>query len=195
MAEDRPIAISSSGRLGPDEVARHTFGTARRGFDPAEVRAFLEDVARELSAGLDREQLLRKDAADADERAAHPVLDEETLTTALGQETARVLHAAHEAASDMLNRARSEAADLVAAAESRESQARADAEKASAEQAAALQTERELAHRQAEQEADGALRGCPSRGRGSSRACPCRVPFDGPAGPGPPHEGPNRPDQ
>ncbi len=157
MAEDRPIAISSSGRLGPDEVARHTFGTARRGFDPAEVRAFLEEVARELSAGHDREQQLRKDAADADERAANPVLDEETLTTALGQETARVLRAAHEAANDMVNRAQSEANDLVAAAESRDAQSRAEAEKASAEQAAALQKERELAHRQAEQEVSGRL--------------------------------------
>ena len=122
MAEDRLIAISSSGRLGPDEVARHTFGTVRRGFDPAEVRAFLEDVARELSSGHEREQQLKKDAADADERAANPVLDEETLTTALGQETARVLHAAHEAATDMLKRAEAQAADLVAEAERRESQ-------------------------------------------------------------------------
>jgi DivIVA domain-containing protein len=157
MAEDRPIAISSSGRLGPDEVARHTFGTARRGFDPAEVRAFLEEVARELSAGHEREQQLQKDAADADERAANPVLDDETLTTALGQETARVLHAAHEAASNMLNSAKSEAAELVASAESREAQARAEAEKASAEQAATLQNERDLAHRQAEQEATARL--------------------------------------
>ncbi len=157
MAEDRPIAISSSGRLGPDEVSRHTFGTARRGFDPAEVRAFLEEVARELAAGQEREQQLRKDAAAADERAANPVLDEDTLTTALGQETARVLRAAHEAANDMVNRAQAEAADLVASAETREAESRAEAEKASAEQAAALQEERDVAHRQAEQEASARL--------------------------------------
>jgi DivIVA domain-containing protein len=157
MAEDRHIAISSSGRVGPDEVARHTFGTARRGFDPAEVRAFLEEVARELAAGQEREQQLRKDAADADERAAHPVLDEDTLTTALGQETARVLRAAHEAASDMVNRAQAEAADLVAAAETREAESRSEVERASAEQAAALQELRDSAHRQAEQEASARL--------------------------------------
>jgi hypothetical protein len=57
----------------------------------------------------------------------------------------------------MLTRAKSEAADLVASAESRESQARADADRGSAEQAAALQRERELAHRQAEQEASGRI--------------------------------------
>ena len=54
MADDRKIAISSSNHVGPDEVARHTFATSRRGFDPAEVRAFLEEVARELSATLER---------------------------------------------------------------------------------------------------------------------------------------------
>src|ERR1700733_2006621 len=140
MAEDRSIAISSSNRLGPDEVARHTFGTSRRGFDPSEVRAFLEEVARELSAAQDREQLLQKDIADAERRAAHPVLDEETLTTALGQETAQVLRAAHDAASSLLKKAEAEAGELVASAERRESQSRADAERASAEQAAALQT-------------------------------------------------------
>jgi cell division septum initiation protein DivIVA len=121
------------------------------------VRAFLEEVARELAAGQEREQQLRKDAADADERATHPVLDEDTLTTALGQETARVLRAAHEAASDMVNRAQAEAADLVAAAETREAESRSEVERASAEQAAALQEERDSAHRQAEQEASARL--------------------------------------
>ena len=153
MTEDRPIAISSSGRLGPDEVARHTFGTARRGFDPTEVRAFLEEVARELASGQEREQQLRKEAADADERAAHPVLDEDTLTAALGQETAKVLRAAHEAANDMMKRAESEAAGVLAEAERRESQVRAEAEKTSAQQAAVLHEEREKAHRNAELEA------------------------------------------
>src|SRR5579863_53951 len=113
MSEERPIVISSSGRFAPDDVARHTFATARRGFDPTEVRAFLEEVARELSGGLEREQQLRKDVADAEDRAANPVLDEETLTTALGQETARVVRAAHEAANNMLRRAESEASDLI----------------------------------------------------------------------------------
>ena len=152
MAEDRKIAISSSNRLGPDEVARHTFATVRRGFDPAEVRAFLEEVSRELTAAGEREQQLHEDVAEAEERAAHPVLDEETLTTAVGQETARVLRAAHDAANDMTKKAEAQASELLAEAERRETQARADAERASAEQAAALQAERDEAHRQAEQQ-------------------------------------------
>lgn len=157
MAEDRTIAISSSNHLGPDEVARHTFGTSRRGFDPAEVRAFLEEVARELSSAHDREQLLEKDIADAEHRAANPVLDDETLTTALGHETAQVLRAAHDAASSLLKRAEAGSAELIASAERRDAQSRSDAERASAEQAAALQTERDQVRRQSEHEAAARL--------------------------------------
>jgi DivIVA domain-containing protein len=157
MAEDRTIAISSSNHLGPDEIARHTFGTSRRGFDPNEVRTFLEEVARELSSAQERERLLEKDIAEAEHRAAHPVLDEETLTTALGQETAQVLRAAHDAASNLLKRAEARASELITSAERRESQARSDAERASAEQAASLQAERDQVRRQSEQEAAARL--------------------------------------
>jgi DivIVA domain-containing protein len=39
MPEDRRMTISSSSPLSPDEVARRTFATARRGYAPDEVRA------------------------------------------------------------------------------------------------------------------------------------------------------------
>jgi DivIVA domain-containing protein len=109
---DERLTISSSGRVHPDEVARHTFGTQRRGFDPAEVRSFLEHVARELVASADREQELRRALTEAENRAANPVLDESTLTAALGLETARVLRSAHEAAADLVGRAQEEAEQL-----------------------------------------------------------------------------------
>lgn len=116
MPEER-LSISSSARVHPDEVARHTFGTARRGFDPSEVRSFLEHVARELVAGLDREQELRRALAEAEHRAANPVLDENTLTASLGLETARVLRSAHEAAAELVARAENDAALLRAQAQ------------------------------------------------------------------------------
>jgi DivIVA domain-containing protein len=109
---DERLTISSSARVHPDEVARHTFGTTRRGFDPAEVRSFLEHVARELLASADREQELRRALTEAETRAANPILDETTLTAALGLETARVLRSAHEAAADLVGRAESEAEQL-----------------------------------------------------------------------------------
>src|ERR1700730_1006957 len=108
MPEER-VTISSSARMHPDEVARHTFGTTSRVFDPAEVRTFLEYVAREMVAGADREQELRRALADAEHRAVNPVLDEATLTAALGLETARVLRSAHEAAAELVARAENEA--------------------------------------------------------------------------------------
>jgi DivIVA domain-containing protein len=98
-------------------VARHTFGTARRGFDPAEVRVFLEQIAHEMEAAADREEELRAAIAEAERRAANPVLDEATLTAALGQETARVLRSAHDAATELVTRAEADAARLRSHAE------------------------------------------------------------------------------
>jgi DivIVA domain-containing protein len=157
VPEDRHIAISSSNQLSPDEVSRHTFGTVRRGFDPAEVRTFLEEVARSITSLHEREQQLRNEIAEAQERAAHPVVDESTLTEALGHETAKVLRAAHEAAGELLRRAETDASERIANAERRESQAREDADRASAEQAAALQEERDKAHRHAQSEASALI--------------------------------------
>jgi DivIVA domain-containing protein len=128
MPEDRRLTISTSSRLHPDEVARHTFGTARRGFDPAEVRVFLEQIASEMQAAGQREQELRDAVDEAERRAANPVLDEATLTAALGQETARVLRSAHDAASELVARAEADASRLRAQSEDEASQLHARAE-------------------------------------------------------------------
>ncbi len=117
MPEDRRLTISTSSRLHPDEVARHTFGTARRGFDPAEVRVFLEQIAHEMEAAADREEELHAAIAEAERRAANPVLDEATLTAALGAETARVLRSAHDAATELVTKAEADATRLRAQAE------------------------------------------------------------------------------
>ncbi|MHB1517847.1 MAG: DivIVA domain-containing protein [Acidimicrobiales bacterium] len=112
MSEDHPIAVSSS-HLAPEEVARHNFGLVRRGFDPEEVRAFLDSVAAEMRRMIDRERDLIGAIADAEHRAANPVLDERTLTSALGTETARVLHSAHDAASEVLAKAEAETESML----------------------------------------------------------------------------------
>jgi DivIVA domain-containing protein len=117
MPEDRRLTISTSSRLHPDEVARHTFGTTRRGFDPAEVRLFLEQISHEMQAAGQREEELREAVEEAERRAANPVLDEATLTAALGQETARVLRSAHDAATELVAKAEAEATRMRAQAE------------------------------------------------------------------------------
>jgi len=110
------MTITSSSHLAPDDVARHTFASVRRGFDPTEVRDYLESIATGLRARSEREQELVAALADADERAANPVIDDTMLNAAVGKETARVLQSAHDAAAEMVGNAEAEAARMLAEA-------------------------------------------------------------------------------
>ena len=112
----------------PDEVAGRTFGIVRRGFDPAAVRSFLSAVADELRAAARRETDLRSLLAGAEDRAAHPRIDESMLTAALGEETARILRSAREAAQDTRQKADENVAQLLREAHEQAAAIRADAE-------------------------------------------------------------------
>ncbi|MCU1492506.1 MAG: hypothetical protein JWO62_270 [Acidimicrobiaceae bacterium] len=108
---------------GPDEVSGRTFPIVRRGFEPDAVRSFLGEIAGTLRDLRGREAELSSHEAelrgrleDAERRAASPELDEETLSAAVGSETAKVLRAAHEAAREVLGRAEARAADVLAEA-------------------------------------------------------------------------------
>ncbi len=128
------MSITSSSHLVPDDVARHTFGSVRRGFDPGEVRAYLESIAVGLRGIAEREHDLLQQLADAEDRAANPVLDEATLTEAVGAETARVLHSAHEVAADVTAKAQAEAESILTEAHAAIEQRRAETESRLAEQ-------------------------------------------------------------
>ena len=132
-------SISSSPHLVPDDVARHTFGSVRRGFDPSEVRAYLESIAVGLRGVAERERQLHQELADAEYRAAHPVLDESALTAALGTETARVLHSAHEAATEIVTKADAESTRILAEAQAEIDAARAETQSHLAELTAAAE--------------------------------------------------------
>jgi DivIVA domain-containing protein len=134
MPDDRPT-ISSS-RVTAADVARHSFGTVRRGFDAQEVRAYLELVARELAAWEQHEDGLRQELADAHERSRHPVLDESTLTAALGQQSAAVLRNAHDEAARITLHAEEHAAATVRDAQQHASETLVQAESAAAERIA-----------------------------------------------------------
>ncbi|MEO8693845.1 MAG: hypothetical protein ABI658_10025 [Acidimicrobiales bacterium] len=101
MSTDRP-----TDRVDPDSVTRAAFETTRRGFDQAQVRSYLTVVAREIERLRASESDLQRRLADA-ERAAREQTrtDPEHLTQLLGEETARVLNAAREAAAERLARA------------------------------------------------------------------------------------------
>lgn len=88
----------------PIDVGRAQFGTAKKGFDQAEVRSYLTDVAkglgdyRELVKDLERRiGDLEAEVAQAYALADHAPSPDE-LTELLGAEAARVLNAAREAA-------------------------------------------------------------------------------------------------
>ncbi len=139
MPEERLVSITSSLHLTPDDIARHTFGTARRGFDPDEVRAYLESVAAGLRTVVEREHELLKVLSDAEHRAANPILDEPTLTAALGTETARVLHSAHEVAAEMVAKAEAEATRLLTDAREEIEQTRTTTEAALEQRTSAVE--------------------------------------------------------
>jgi DivIVA domain-containing protein len=115
--QSRPIPLALQGP-SPEEVAAKTFNVVRRGFEPDAVRRFLEEVASTLRHARAREIDLTQRLADAEQRAASPVLDEAVLSAALGAETARVLKVAHEAAQEVVSKAEQRASALIEEASS-----------------------------------------------------------------------------
>lgn len=147
---DRPPLI-------PEEIAQRTFATSFRGFDPAEVRAFLGRLADQLR-GIDARQAeLSTRLAAAEERVKHPQLDIETLTTALGEETARILRSAQDAAQDIRAKAEENVAHLLREAYEEASRIRADAEVVLARETDAAETVASGIRASAENDAAAAL--------------------------------------
>jgi DivIVA domain-containing protein len=109
---DTRAPISSS-RIATGDIARHSFAIVRRGYDADEVRAYLQSVARSVQSLEEHEQELRTALADAEERAAHPVVDEATLTASLGQHSAQILRHAHEEAARIVAQAQDSAATML----------------------------------------------------------------------------------
>ena len=153
MPEDpQVVSISSTSPVSPDEIARKSFPAVRKGVDGEAVRAYLAKVAAELRAVLEREAVLRERLGEAERRAAEPVLDEATLTKAIGMETARILSTAHEAARKVVEKAEADAAETLghakgvlaeqlALAESQTSAIRVAAEQEAYEYAGRVQAE------------------------------------------------------
>lgn len=154
MAADNPV-VGSGSSLSPEEVAHRGFASTFRGFDPAEVRAFLEKVAGEMRHLRDRYHETDRLRREAENRAAHPTLDEATLAGALGEETARILRSAQEAAADIKAKAEENVERILAEAHEQAARLRAESEgilaKRTAEADAAAASIREGAESWAEQ--------------------------------------------
>ncbi len=155
MDDDR--STFSSSRLAASEIAQRAFGVVRRGFDPEEVRAFLEVVARELQVSERREQELLHELTAAEERARHPVIDEGVLTSALGQRSAAVLRNAHEEAARITLASEEAAAGVVREAQQHATEIQVRAEAQAAERIAEAELEANALRQQARDESAAML--------------------------------------
>ncbi len=150
MSDERPI---SSSRVSATDVTRHSFGVVRRGYDPREVRSYLELVGRELAAWEEREQDNRRQLQEAKHRAQNPVLDEATITHALGQQTAAILRKAHEEAARLVADAEQRAVTLMRETQQRVTETTVQAEASGAERVAEAELAAGSVRHQAEEEA------------------------------------------
>ena len=125
-----------------------SFATGRRGFDQSEVRDFLRMVAAELARLQERERYLDRELRTAQRGGPNPAiaLDEEVVTRMLGEEAARILATAREAATQIKVRAEEAAARIVrdAADEGQRVREEAQVEAARRRQDAAADAESEL---------------------------------------------------
>ncbi|MET0661646.1 MAG: DivIVA domain-containing protein [Ilumatobacteraceae bacterium] len=114
----------------PASVADAAFGTSRRGFDQTEVRDFLRMVAAELGRLQERERFLERElrTAQTNPDLDNVRFDDATLTRLLGEETARVLSTAREAATEIREKAELNAARLLSEASDETMRMRQEAE-------------------------------------------------------------------
>ncbi len=125
---DERIVISSSAAISPEVVAGKGFTTVLRGYQPGEVRQFLKRVADDVAAAAAREAELRHALHEAQNRAAHPELDEAALTSSLGEHAGRLIASARETAAAITAEAERTAAATLRDAEYRIARIRQEAD-------------------------------------------------------------------
>jgi DivIVA domain-containing protein len=124
------MSFSRPDPASPSQVAEATFSTGRRGFDQGEVRDFLRMVAAELGRLHERERFLERElrGAQASPNLDTARLDDETLMRLVGDETARVLSAARESATEIREKAEQAAARILNEASDEAARRREEAE-------------------------------------------------------------------
>ncbi|MDP2292894.1 MAG: DivIVA domain-containing protein [Actinomycetota bacterium] len=142
------ISFSRPDPSSPTAVSTANFAHARRGYEPEEVREFLRMVAAELARLQEREKFLERELRVAQRHGptSAVALDEEVVTRMLGEEAARILSTAREAASQIKVRAEEGASRVLREATDEAQRLREEAEIESARrrQDAASDAESEL---------------------------------------------------
>jgi len=124
------ISFSRPDPSSPAAVGPAQFNVSRKGYDQGEVRDFLRMVSAELARLQEREKFLESEMRAMQTRGLSDpgVLDEATVTALLGEETARVLTVAREAAQQMRDRAAETAERIVREASAEVARLREQAE-------------------------------------------------------------------
>ena len=124
------ISFSRPDPSSPAAVGSAQFSVVRRGFEQEEVRDLLRGVSAELARLQERERFLESELRSMQTRglSAPGAIDEEMITALLGEETARVLTSAREAAKQQIARAAETAERLVREASSDAARIRQEAE-------------------------------------------------------------------
>jgi len=157
MAGDLPRPSTYPVPLSPDELRRRSFTNSFRGFDPGEVRELLGAVAVELERLIRSEEALRTELRGARQSAASPRLDEATLTAALGNEAAQILHSAHEASAELRKKAEENATRALREAQQAADSLRSASEGLLAEKTAEAESSAEAIRAGAQAEAHAIL--------------------------------------
>lgn len=139
MADRRPEIRAL---LTSEAIEHITFRVALRGYDTAQVREYLKSVADHVRTLQGQTDMLTMQLREAEARADHPVIGPDQLTSALGEETARILKSAHEAADDIRGRAEEHVERVV-------QQARDESSRLTAEAASILDVRRTAAEAEA----------------------------------------------
>ncbi len=144
--------------LGPEQLSTADFSRAKRGYDPVEVTTLLGRAADALRTWQERDTRLweRVTSLSAELDDAREI-DEDRITAALGEETARIIAVAREAAASIRDEATRSAAQVVdeadaAADESR--RAAAEELESARSESERLRTEATLAAADLRREAD-----------------------------------------
>lgn len=124
------ISFSRPDPSSPTAVSTANFSSARRGYEPEEVREFLRMVAAELARLQEREKFLERELRTSQRNApsAGIALDEEVVTRMLGEEAVRILSTAREAATQIKLRAEDGAARVLREATDEAQRLREEAE-------------------------------------------------------------------
>jgi len=135
VPEQNPPSTNSGRNLSPEDIANHSFPSARKGLDPEAVRRFLSEVATQVRDLRTERAEYRASASSPRPSLPTPTasetpIDEAELTRVLGEEMTRVLQTARESSHAIVLKAEHQAAEIIAGAEKISQNRRTEAETA-----------------------------------------------------------------